>query len=229
MQKEQKKEIRTEVKRRRAEAELEALHENSVKIIERFTELEAYRKAEILLAYVDAKREVETRLLMAQAWKDGKKVAAPRVDGDGIMHYYYLNSLEELESGSFGIMEPKEECPLCETEKGLLLMPGVAFDVHCHRVGYGGGYYDRYLEKHPGLVHIALAFEFQVFDAVPFEEHDILPEMIVTEDRILLPEEKKMKTLEEIGVSAREAEPSLRIMGTLQKNEALLHVADTLL
>ena len=229
MQKEQKKEIRTEVKRRRAEAALEALHENSVKIVETFTALEAYKKAEILLAYVDAKREVETRLLMAQAWKDGKKVAAPRVDGDGIMHYYYLNSLEELESGSFGIMEPKEECPICETEKGLLLMPGVAFDIHCHRVGYGGGYYDRYLEKHPGLLHIALAFEFQVFESVPFEEHDILPEMIVTEERILLPKEKMMKTLEEIGVSARAAEPTLRIMGTSRKNEALLHVADTLL
>ena len=64
-------------------------------------------------------------------------------------------------------------------------MPGVAFDEQCHRVGYGGGYYDRYLEKHPGLIHIALAFEFQIFPEVPSEEHDIRPEMIVTENRIL--------------------------------------------
>lgn len=161
------------------------LHEASIRIMEKLTELPAWRESDILLAYVDAKREVETRLLMQQAWNEGKKVAAPRVDGNGIMHYYYLNSLDELEPGSFGIMEPKENCRICELEEGLMLMPGVAFDENCHRVGYGGGYYDRYLEKHPGLLHIALAFEFQMFPEVPFEDHDILPELIVTERRIL--------------------------------------------
>ncbi len=225
MEKNKKTEIRAEVKKRRAEADLKDLHEASLRIKDSFAGLAAYQEAEILLAYVDAKREAETRLLMQQAWTDGKKVAAPRVDGDGIMHYYYIESLEDLESGSFGIMEPKQDRPLCETEEGLLLMPGVAFDESCHRVGYGGGYYDRYLEKHPGLLHIALAFEFQVFEEVPFEDHDILPEMIVTERRILKPEEKKRKSLEEIGKSARTAEPVLRILNTSEKNEALLHTA----
>lgn len=228
MEKNRKTEIRTEVKRRRADASLEYLHEASLQIKERFINLEAYRNSDLLLAYVDAKREVETRLLMQQAWADGKKVAAPRVDGDGIMHYYYLQDFEELESGSFGIMEPRKDCPLCETEEGLLLMPGVAFDESCHRVGYGGGYYDRYLEKHPGLVHIALAFEFQIFENVPFEDHDILPEMIITEKRLLQPVLKKEKTLEEIGQSARKAEPVLRILNTAEKNEALLHTAQIL-
>lgn len=219
----EKKEIRQEVKRRRAEASLEELHEKSLRIKEAFIHLKVYEDAALFLTYVDAKREVETRLLMEQAWKDGKKVAAPRVDGNGIMHYYYIESMDDLESGSFGIMEPKESCPICESEEGLMLMPGVAFDEQCHRVGYGGGYYDRYLEKHPGLVHIALAFEFQLFPQVPFEEHDILPQMIVTESRIL------NKSLEEIGHSAKAAEPILRIMETNRKNEVLLHVAQKLL
>ncbi len=179
-----KKEIRAEVKRRRAEADLETLHADSARILERFVALAEYREADLLLAYVDAKREVETKLLMRRAWQDGKKVAAPRVDGDGVMHYYYIEDFDDLESGSFGIMEPKKSCPLCEAETGLMLMPGVAFDECCHRVGYGGGYYDRYLERHPGLGHIAIAFEFQVFPEVPFEEHDILPQMLVTEERI---------------------------------------------
>ncbi len=225
MEKNRKAEIRTEVKRRRAAADLKSLHEASLRIKERLTALEAYQKAEVFLAYVDAKQEVETRLLMQQAWEDGKKVAAPRVDGDGIMHYYIVESLDDLEPGSFGIMEPKTTCLVCETEEGLLLMPGVAFDVRCHRVGYGGGYYDRYLEKHPGLLHIALAFEFQVFEEVPFEDHDILPEMILTEDRVLLPEAKEQRTLEEIGKCAKEAEPVLRILGAAKKNEALLRTA----
>ena len=180
-----KKEIRAEVKKRRREADEETLHEKSLQILERFRQLAAYKDASLLLAYVDAKREAETRLLMRCAWDDGKKVAAPRVDGDGIMHFYYLRSLKDLEPGAFGIMEPRADCRICEPEEGLLLMPGVAFDEQGHRVGYGGGYYDRYLEKHPHLIHIALAFEFQIFPEVPSEKHDICPDLIVTENRIL--------------------------------------------
>ncbi len=181
----EKKEIRAEVKKRRREADEETLHEKSLQILERFRQLSAYKDASLLLAYVDAKREVETRLLMRCAWDDGKKVAVPRVDGDGIMHFYYLRSLKDLEPGAFGIMEPRADCRICEPEEGLLLMPGVAFDEQGHRVGYGGGYYDRYLEKHPHLIHIALAFEFQIFPEVPSEKHDICPDLIVTENRIL--------------------------------------------
>ena len=180
-----KKEIRAEVKKRRREADEETLHEKSLQILERFRQLSAYKDASLLLAYVDAKREVESRLLMRCAWDDGKKVAVPRVDGDGIMHFYYLRSLKDLEPGAFGIMEPRADCRICEPEEGLLLMPGVAFDEQGHRVGYGGGYYDRYLEKHPHLIHIALAFEFQIFPEVPSEKHDICPDLIVTENRIL--------------------------------------------
>ena len=87
----------------------------------------------------------------------------------------------------------------------------------------------QYLEKHPDIVHIALAFEFQVFPEVPFEAHDILPQMLVTEKRIIRPEETSERTLEEIGRRAKAAEPVLRIMGTTKKNEVLLHVADALI
>ena len=64
-------------------------------------------------------------------------------------------------------------------------MPGVAFDQQCHRVGYGGGYYDRFLEQHGNLRRMAIAFEFQVMDKVPFEEHDVCPEVLITERRII--------------------------------------------
>ncbi len=221
--------IRAEVKRRRKEASDEQLHMDSRMITERVASLPQWGEADLLLAYVDAKREVETRLLMQKAWKSGKRVAAPRVDDRGIMHYYYLDSLDDLEPGSFGIQEPKKDRPLCAEETGLLLMPGVAFDESCRRIGYGGGYYDRYLELHPALTPVALAFEFQVFEEIPGEWHDICPEMIVTEKRILRPEEKSMKTLEEIGKAARAAEPELRTLGTNQKNDALLCAAQTLL
>ena len=65
-----------------------------------------------------------------------------------------------------------------------MILPGVAFDKDCHRIGYGGGFYDRYLAAHPKLKKIALAFSFQIFEEVAWEEFDISPEMIITEDNI---------------------------------------------
>ena len=91
-----KKEIRAEVKKRRAEAELGTLHENSRKIVETFVSLPQYQNTDLLLAYVDAKREVETRLLMERAWKDHKKVAAPRVDGEPVGTLFKENRTEDF-------------------------------------------------------------------------------------------------------------------------------------
>ena len=177
-----KKEIRAEVKKRRREADEETLHEKSLQILERFRQLSAYKDASLLLAYVDAKREVETRLLMRCAWDDGKKVAVPRVDGDGIMHFYYLRSLKDLEPGAFGIMEPRIDCRICEPEEGLLLMPGVAFDEQGHRVGYGGGYYDRYLQD-AEFKKAALCWEKLMLDQIHADGYDICMDWIISDGK----------------------------------------------
>ncbi|MEZ3487292.1 MAG: DUF4250 family protein [Lachnospiraceae bacterium] len=106
-----------------------------------------------------------------------------------------------------GILEPREKSlpdghipkagKACFKDK-LMVMPGVAFDRQCHRVGYGGGYYDRYLFAHqtdlPKFQIMALAFEFQILPEVPHEEHDMTPEIVVTEKRILRKDEKNMQT-----------------------------------
>jgi len=180
----EKKEIRKEIKRLRAEHTDEQIHQMSLELCERLTALEVYQKAEVVYAYVDCKHEVETRDIIRAAWKAGKKVAVPKVLGQD-MQFFYIRSFEEdLEDGYFGIREPKEVNPAYE-EEALLLMPGVAFDEMRHRVGYGGGFYDRFLEKHPKMTTVALAFEFQIKEQVPFEEFDILPTKIVTEARVL--------------------------------------------
>ena len=97
---------------------------------------------------------------------------------------------DNLVATSFGLMEPASDLAVEKSEIDLIHVPGVVFNDEGYRIGYGAGYYDRYLEKHPELVHIALAFEFQVFPEVPFEAHDILPQMIVTETRMIRPEGK---------------------------------------
>ena len=124
----------------------------------------------------------EICLTIEKALEMGKTGAVPRVEGDDMV-YYEIKDFSTLKSGYFGIMEP-DGGKVCTREEGFLLVPGVAFDPARHRVGYGKGFYDRFLAAHPGFTTVAAAFEFQLFDAVPFEETDILPQMLVTEQKI---------------------------------------------
>lgn len=181
-----KKEIRTEVKKHRREATPEQIRKNSDVICEKFLGLTEYEGAKAVFAYMDCKNEVETKKVIEQCWKDGKTVAVPKVFGE-IMKYYVITSYDDLEEGYFGIPEPKyQQLQEIVCEDGLMILPGVAFDVDRHRVGYGGGFYDRYLEAHPNMIKIAFAFEFQMFDKVPFEVFDRQPEKIITEKRIIV-------------------------------------------
>lgn len=186
--KQKKKELRKEVKALRASHTDEEIHQMSLRVLEQVVNLPEYEQAGTLLVYVDCKHETETSDLIRRAWKDGKKVAVPKVIGQN-MNFFYITSLEkDLEDGYFGIREPYERNPAdaaADLPDSLMVMPGVAFDESRHRIGYGGGFYDRYLEAHPGLGTVALAFEFQVKEEVPFEKFDILPGKIVTEKRVI--------------------------------------------
>ena len=188
IKKQEKKQLRKEVKALRAAHTDEEIHEMSLKVRDQVVTLPEYQRAEVIYAYVDCKHETETGDIIRAAWADGKKVAVPKVIGQD-MKFYYITSLEEdLEAGYFGIREPYEKNPAddkADEEKALMLMPGVAFDEQRHRIGYGGGFYDRFLDAHPKLTRVALAFEFQVKAEVPFEDFDICPEKIVTEKRVI--------------------------------------------
>ena len=180
----EKKLIRKEIFRRRKEASQEELDIWSDAIIEKVLATDMYKNCETIYTYVAYKREVVTKGLIQQAWKDGKKVAVPRVEGP-VMNFYYITSLDQLENSDMGIPEPKPENP-ADDEYALMVMPGVAFDRTMNRIGYGGGFYDRYLEEHPNLKRLAIAFEFQFVEGpLPTEPTDICPEMIITESCIL--------------------------------------------
>lgn len=227
IRKAEKKALRREIAVRRKEASDQEIHEKSRAIWERFLALPEYEKASCVYAYMDCKHEVETRALIEAMWSHGKRVAVPRVEGAD-MCFYYITSFAELEDGYFGIQEPKPLHP-AEEEQALLIVPGVAFDEQCHRVGYGGGFYDRFQEAHPHFQRIALAFEFQVFPEVPFEDFDRKPEKIITEQRCICQKEEGSMQLEELGKKAKQAEPVLRVMDTEEKNRILKLVAEQLL
>jgi len=100
------------------------------------------------------------------------------------MRFYQITSFDELEEGTMHILEPDpEQCPCLDAEEhALVIMPGAAFDRERNRIGYGGGFYDRYLAAHPEHPTVAAAYSFQVFDRIPSDEHDIRPQILVTEE-----------------------------------------------
>ncbi len=155
----------------------------SAAIAKNVLNLSVYQETSLVLVYIDYKNEVQTRPIIEAAWRDGKQVAAPKVNGKE-MDFYLLNSMNDLESGYMGILEPREGLVRTDAVEGMMVMPGVAFDRDRHRVGYGGGFYDRFLEAHPQIRRVAVAYEFQLFDEVPHEEFDICPEVLVTEAAI---------------------------------------------
>lgn len=180
---EEKKLIRKEIYRLRKESTDEQVTAWSKSITEKVIASDLFEQSEIVLIYADYNHEVVTSDIIAEALKRNKTVAVPRVEGKDMV-FVLIDEKTELKPGYFGIPEP-EEGELIDPKQGLMIMPGVAFDTECHRVGYGGGFYDRYLEKHPKLNRMALAFEFQMMPSVPWETTDIQPEFIVTENRIL--------------------------------------------
>lgn len=167
------------------------------------TGMAEYREAETILAYVSYKSEVDTTLLIEQALKDGKAVFAPKV-ADREMEFWKLTSLEDLREGYKGIREPIQGISFFEWIKAgkvMMWMPGAAFDKDRHRIGYGGGFYDRYLSRLAGNVEnaaetrnlmgqvcfitVALAYSCQVLEQIPYEEHDRKPDLIITEQGII--------------------------------------------
>ncbi len=177
---EEKKAIRKHCRALRMAMALEEREQASRQMADVILASREYREAPVILAYIDAKNEISPAGIVEDAWRQGKTVAVPRVHGK-TMDFYRIQRWEDLEPGAFGIREPRPDCPLVDISQGLMLAPGVAFDRTGRRVGYGGGYYDRYLAAHPQLTVWGLAFECQLLEQVPAEETDRRMDQVVTE------------------------------------------------
>ena len=175
-----KKDIRKKIFAERKLRTAEQVRSMSLTITDRVIALPAFKNASRILVYADYNHEVVTEYLIKEAWKAGKEVAVPKVVGKDMI-FYKLTDFSQLEPGYFGIPEPASG-EIVEWSDALMIMPGVAFDRENHRVGYGGGFYDRYLEKHPQLERVAVAFSFQMLPEVPTEPTDICPQIVVTEE-----------------------------------------------
>lgn len=185
---EPKREIRRRILQERANIEEERWIRDTDRIASAVIRHPWFEVEKDLYIYADCQGEVGTGRIMEEAFQRGKNVWVPRVTGN-TMHFYRIRGMEELRPGTYGILEPTGT-EAADGEHGLMVMPGVAFDEERRRVGYGGGFYDRYLEYHRNLRRMAIAFEFQIVDRVPCEEHDVCPEVLITERRVIGPGQK---------------------------------------
>lgn len=155
-------------------------------IFTKLVSLDEYQKSRTILVYVSKGLEVSTHKIIEDAWSKNKRVAVPRCDvGPVRMDFYYIDSKNDLEEGYFGIYEPvesKSDMVKGFTE-GLCIVPGLAFDEKGYRLGFGKGYYDRFLSWFKGFT-VGICYSNCVTSGLPVEEHDKPVDILVTDGYI---------------------------------------------
>jgi len=143
-----------------------------------------FAAAHTVALYSPIRNEVETDELFRVALALGKKVLFPAVAGQSLV-FRVVQCHADLERGSFGILEPKESCRSVDPgEAAMIVVPGVAFDVHGRRIGYGKGFYDKTLHRLEGCGSlVGICYQFQLLEEIVAEPHDVLMDTIVTEQR----------------------------------------------
>ena len=164
--------LRREIREKKRAMTPEEIALRSEKLMELFLKTDAYRNAKTIYGYLPYNQEVRTTPILEQALRDGKKVAVPKIYGD-TMRFVYLDDLTRVETGYAGIPEPVADEPVADDKTALVLMPGLAFTKEGHRMGYGGGFYDRFLAEEPHHPTLALCYGFQMMESLPTEEYDI--------------------------------------------------------
>lgn len=176
--------LRNQMSEKRNQLTAEEIKNYSIKITQQVINNNLYNECANICIYQAFRNEVSCEYIMEQALSDGKKVFVPVSDSmSKTMEFYQVTKNTRWKNGAYGIKEPVLEP---ETgflkEKAFILMPGLVFDRKRHRIGYGGGYYDKYLSVYREHITAALCYSFQITEEnLPWEEHDILPDYIFTE------------------------------------------------
>ena len=177
----QKKQYRQEIRKKLAGLSKEYSEEASLRIFSFLREMEVFQRAKTIFCFVSTPEEINTHPIIAYAWNCGKRVAVPKCMEKGHMEAYVIQSEGDLEEGKFGILEPKDGCEMLEPSQiNLIILPCLSCDREGNRLGYGGGYYDRYLEK-CGAVRVVICREKLMMEEIPSEPFDQKPHYLITE------------------------------------------------
>ena len=177
-----KKEMRAQIRaKKRAMTEAQIVSA-SKRLAEQFLSCELYRKAQTIYGYLPYNQEVRTVSMLEQAIRDGKRVAVPKCYGSDMKFIYIDDFVNQVAPGYANIPEPIADGPVADDKTALVLMPGMAFDPQGHRIGYGGGFYDRFLADEPDHPTLALCYGFQMVEHLETEEFDIPVNQVIWAD-----------------------------------------------
>ena len=167
-----KQELRAHIRQLKRAMTEEEIQAASQRLGVLFAASEAYRQAKTIYGYLPYNQEVRTTQMLQKALEDGKRIAVPKCYGDE-MRFIYLEDLSQVEKGYCGIPEPIADGPIADDPTALVLMPGLAFTKDGARMGYGGGFYDKFLAAEPNHPTLALCYDFQMVEHLDTEAHDI--------------------------------------------------------
>lgn len=157
------------------------------KIFKNLVSTELYKSSEMILCYISTDIEVDTRMFINYALQDGKKIAVPKCNDDNTMCFFEISSFDSLVRSSFGIDEPSENVHRKitddEIKNSLCIVPALSFDRYGMRVGYGGGYYDRFLQKYDTDT-IGICYDICISEKIDNQAHDVKIKNIITEKAI---------------------------------------------
>ena len=173
-----KQALRKQIREQKRAMTEQQIVEKSEALAQLFLQSEAYRSAKTIYGYLPYNQEVRTVSMLQKALDDGKRVAVPKCYGDE-MRFIYLDDLSKVENGYCNIPEPIADGPIADDPTALVLMPGLAFDPQGHRMGYGGGFYDKFLAQEPNHPTLALCYDFQMMDHLETEAHDIPVDYVI--------------------------------------------------
>lgn len=177
--------IRKQFLDRRKKIDFSTYDRLSQQVQSRLIASEPFVQARSVALYSPINNEVATEKIFTVAKKNKKKIYYPRVVGDEL-GFFAVATFAELVRGTFGIAEPASAEEIALAELDLVVVPGVAFDLHGYRLGYGRGFYDRKLvEKMPETVSVGLCFNFQLCESLPVEAHDQVLDFIATETKFI--------------------------------------------
>ncbi|MGN0601781.1 MAG: 5-formyltetrahydrofolate cyclo-ligase [Oscillospiraceae bacterium] len=165
------------------------LHQRRVCDIEIFNKvinLKEYKNSKEILLYVSSEIEVDTYMLADYSFKTGKNVLVPRCLPDSNdMEFYHINDFSDLEKGAFGIFEPKEYCTEIKNfENPICIVPALSYDERGYRLGFGKGFYDKYLAEFHGI-KLGICYENCMSRQLPFDEYDVSADIVVTDKSVL--------------------------------------------
>ena len=167
-----KQELRASIRSRKKEMTPDDIAHRSELLCRMVLDTDVYKAADSVYGYLPFNQEVDLTALLEQALADGKQVALPKCYGKE-MRFIPVRDLSCVRRSAFGAPEPIEDSPIARDPQALVILPGLVFDRQGYRIGYGGGYYDRFLAEEPSHPTIGLCFDFQLVSHLDSEEHDI--------------------------------------------------------